>query len=304
MKIILSFIFLLFSLLVMSQTKRDIFLRDSIIKPINYKQVTNKEIYEKTYALLKKMDTEFGYEKDIHFKILEFSYFHNDLDNFKKDLLILIKDYGFKIDYLTTNENYYNDLMNGKLSNWFKKMYLKNHLKWVENNFDKLNDIRALNEINIKDQTLAKLSNVMLDVNLNQSDSIKIYTVIQRLNAENLQLIYKISEKNNCFILSKKFPIIQNNLNSAIIHNFQMNIDDSWNLLYPYIKTAYKNNGIDNVIFQNYDFYRYLKDGYQEFNSYEIEQIPPDFRKNQDPIPLKDVDFFNEFKKEMKWEQL
>lgn len=302
MKINLSFAFLLFSLLVMSQTKRDIFLRDSIIKPINYKQVTNKKIYHKTYDLLKKMDSEFGYEKDIHLKILEFSYFHNDLDNFKKDLLVLVKNYGFKIDYLTTNENYYNDLMNGKLSNWFKKMYLKNHLIWVENNFDKLNDIRALNEINIKDQTLAKLSNVMLDVNLNQSDSIKIYTIIQRLNAENLQLIYKISEKNNCFILSKKFPVIQNNLNSAIIHNFQMNIDDSWNLLYPYIKTAYKNNEIDNVIFQNYDFYRYLKDGYQEFNSYKIEQIPPDFRKNQDPIPLKDVIFFNEFKKEMKWD--
>ncbi|WP_250579755.1 hypothetical protein [Flavobacterium fragile] len=286
----------------MSQTKRDIFLRDSIIKPINYKQVTNKKIYHKTYDLLKKMDSEFGYEKDIHLKILEFSYFHNDLDNFKKDLLVLVKNYGFKIDYLTTNENYYNDLMNGKLSNWFKKMYLKNHLIWVENNFDKLNDIRALNEINIKDQTLAKLSNVMLDVNLNQSDSIKIYTIIQRLNAENLQLIYKISEKNNCFILSKKFPVIQNNLNSTIIHNFQMNIDDSWNLLYPYIKTAYKNNEIDNVIFQNYDFYRYLKDGYQEFNSYKIEQIPPDFRKNQDPIPLKDVGFFNEFKKGMKWD--
>ena len=112
----------------MSQTKRDIFLQDSIIKPINFKQVANQEIYEKTYILLKKMDAEFGYEKDIHLKILEFSYFHNDLDNFKKDLLVLVKDYGFKIDYLTTNENYYNDLMNGKLSNWFKKMYLKNHL--------------------------------------------------------------------------------------------------------------------------------------------------------------------------------
>ncbi len=286
----------------MSQTKRDIFLQDSIIKPINFKQVANQEIYEKTYILLKKMDAEFGYEKDIHLKILEFSYFHNDLDNFKKDLLVLVKDYGFKIDYLTTNENYYNDLINGKLSNWFKKMYLKNHLIWVENNFNKLNDIRALNEINIKDQTLAKLSNVMLDVNLNQSDSVKIYTVIQRLNDENLQLIYRISEENNCFVLSKKFPIVQNNLNSAIIHNFQMNLDDSWNLLFPYIKTAYKNNEIDNVIFQNYDFYRYLKDGYQEFNSYNIEQIPPDFRKNQDPIPLKDVDFLNVFKKEMKWD--
>lgn len=302
MKIILSFSLILFSLLNVAQTKRDFLLKDSIIKPINSKQLLDKNTYKKTYSLLKNIDNEFGYEKDIHFKILEYSYFHNELHDFKSNLTILVKEHGLKVDYLTTNENYYNDLMNGKLSNWFKKMYLKNHLKWVENNFDKLNDIRALNEINIKDQTLAKLSNVMLDVNLNQSDSIKIYTVIQRLNAENLQLIYKISEKNNCFILSKKFPVIQNNLNSAIIHNFQMNLDDSWNLLFPYIKTAYKNNEIDNVIFQNYDFYRYLKDGYQEFNSYKIEQIPPDFRKNQDPIPLKDVGFFNEFKKGMKWD--
>ena len=302
MKIILSFSLLLFSLLNVAQTKRDFLLKDSIIKPINSKQLLDKRVYDKTYFLLKNIDDEFGYEKDIHLKFLEYSYFHNELHDFKSDLTILVKEYGLMLDYLTTNENYYSDLMNGKLSNWFKKMYLKNHLIWVENNFDKLNDIRALNEINIKDQTLAKLSNVMLDVNLNQSDSIKIYTVIQRLNAENLQLIYKISEKNNCFILSKKFPVIQNNLNSAIIHNFQMNLDDSWNLLFPYIKTAYKNNGIDNVIFQNYDFYRYLKDGYQEFNSYKIEQIPPDFRKDQDTIPLKNVDFFNEFKKEMKWE--
>ena len=103
MKIILSYTFLLFSFLVMSQTKRDVFLRDSIIKPFNSRQISNEEIYKKTYALLKKMDTEFGYEKDIHLKILEFSYFNNDLDNFKKDLITLIKDYGFKIDYLSTN---------------------------------------------------------------------------------------------------------------------------------------------------------------------------------------------------------
>lgn len=302
MKIILSFSLLLFSLLNVAQTKRDFLLKDSIIKPINSKQLLDKRVFDKTYSLLKNIDDEFGYEKDIHLKFLEYSYFHNELHDFKSDLTILVKEYGLKIDYLTTNENYYNDLMNGKLSNWFKKMYLKNHLKWVENNFDKLNDIRVLNEINIKDQTLAKLSNIMIGVNLNQSDSIKIYNVIQRLNTENLQLVHKISEKSNCFVLSKKFPIIQNNLNSAIIHNFQMNIDDSWNLLYPYIKTAYKNNEIDSVIFQNYDFYRYLKDGYQEFNSYKIEQIPPDFRKNQNPIPLKDVIFFIEFKKEMKWE--
>ena len=125
MKIILSFSLILFSLLNVAQTKRDFLLKDSIIKPINSKQLLDKNTYKKTYSLLRNIDNEFGYEKDIHFKILEYSYFHNELHDFKSNLTILVKEHGLKVDYLTTNENYYNDLMNGKLSNWFKKMYLK-----------------------------------------------------------------------------------------------------------------------------------------------------------------------------------
>ena len=58
MKIILSFSLLLFSLLNVAQTKRDFLFKDSIIKPINSKQLLDKRVYDKTYSLLMNMDDE------------------------------------------------------------------------------------------------------------------------------------------------------------------------------------------------------------------------------------------------------
>jgi hypothetical protein len=213
----------------------------------------------------------------------------------------LVKEYGFKIDYLNATENYYNDITIGKLATWFKEMYLKNHFIWLNNNFEKLSDIRILNEVNVKDQVIARLSSEIITLELKPSDSVKIHTRIKNLNCENLQLIYDISKKNNVFVLSKKFPIIQNRLNNSIVHNFQTNISKTWELLFPLVKKAYIKNEIDNVIFQNYDFYCFLKNGYQEFNSYKIEQIPKQFRKNNNSIPLKDEKEFVKIKSEFKW---
>jgi hypothetical protein len=85
------------------------------------------------------------------------------------------------------------------------------------------------------------------------------------------------------------------------VHNFQTNISKTWELLFPLVKKAYIKNEIDNVIFQNYDFYCFLKNGYQEFNSYKIEQIPKQFRKNNNSIPLKDEKEFVKIKLEFKW---
>ncbi|MCZ8089428.1 MAG: hypothetical protein O9282_07880 [Flavobacterium sp.] len=301
MKSKILFFYILIGISTFAQTKRDIILKDSIISPINSGSLAIEENYLKTYSLLKKLDAEFGYEKDIHVKILEYSYLQNDSINFKNDLTILVKEYGFKIDYLNATENYYNDITIGKLATWFKEMYLKNHFIWLNNNFEKLSDIRILNEVNVKDQVIARLSSEIITLELKPSDSVKIHTRIKNLNCENLQLIYDISKKNNVFVLSKKFPIIQNRLNNSIVHNFQTNISKTWELLFPLVKKAYIKNEIDNVIFQNYDFYCFLKNGYQEFNSYKIEQIPKQFRKNNNSIPLKDEKEFVKIKSEFKW---
>lgn len=301
MKSIILFFYILIGFSTFAQTKRDIILKDSIISSINSGRLSVKEEYLKSYSLLKKMDAEFGYEKDIHLKFLEFSYLQNDSVNFKNDMTVLTKEYGFKIDYLNATENYYNDITTGKFAAWFKKMYLKNHFIWLENHFEKLRDIRILNEVNVKDQAIARLSSEIITLELKPSDSAKIHLKIKDLNNENLQSIYDISKKNDAFVLSKKFPIIQNRLNNSIVHNFQTNLEKTWELLFPFVRKAYIENEIDNVIFQNYDFYCFLKNGYQEFNSYKIKQIPEQFRKNNNSIPLKDEKEFNKIKSEFKW---
>lgn len=74
MKSTILFFFLLIGFTINAQTKRDFILKDSIISSINSGRLSAKEEYLKAYSLLKKMDAEFGYEKDTHVKILEYSY--------------------------------------------------------------------------------------------------------------------------------------------------------------------------------------------------------------------------------------
>jgi len=180
-------------------------------------------------------------------------------------------------------------------------MYLKNHMIWVSNNFKRLKDIRKLNEINLKDQAISKVASELITMKFNANDSIKIYTAINKINLENINDIIEISKNNNLYAGSKKFPLIQNGINNAMIHNLRDNTKLTWDALFPFIKKAYIKNEIDNVIFQNYDFYCFINNGYQEFNSYKIDQIPPQFKKGKKEIPLKNVSEFEAIKKEFNW---
>lgn len=294
-------LFLFVSIFCFSQTKRDSILKNAVILPINQGFSGNNNNYLKSYSILNQLDLEYGYEKYLHKRMLEYSYRFNDTLSFKSDLTILVKEFGFKIDLLSGDEIYYNAIIDGELSIWFKEMYLKNHLIWLNENFNKLKDLRKLNDSNIKDQALAKLASILINVKLNTNDSITVFNAINRFNLENINVVYEISKKYDIYVNSKKFPIIQNGLDTVLVHNLRDNTDYTWNLLYPYIKKAYINNEVDNVIFQNYDFYCFLKNGYQEFNSYSIEQIPEQFRKNKKEIKLKSTEEFQIIKKEFKW---
>lgn len=294
-------LFLFVSIFCFSQTKRDSILKNAVVLPINQGFSGNDNNYLKSYSILNQLDLEYGYEKDLHKRMLEYSYRFNDTLSFKSDLSTLVKEFGFKIDLLSGDEIYYNAIIDGELSIWFKEMYLKNHLIWLNENFNKLKDIRKLNEVNVKDQVISRLASKLLSIKLNVKDSVDVFSTINNINLENINDVYEISKKHDVYINSKKFPIIQNGLNNVLVHNLRDNTNYTWNLLYPYIKKAYVNNEVDNVIFQSYDFYCFLKNGYQEFNSYIIEQIPEQFRKNKKEIKLKSTEEFQKIKKEFKW---
>lgn len=294
-------VFLLFSFTLFSQSKRDIFIKDSVINYLNDISISNAD-----YNLLKnrifQLDKAYGYETDFHFKLLKQSFKNNDLKFFKQDLIFLIKYYGFNINYLKGNELYFDSILNGSLSKWFRKKYVKNHSKWLKNNLSKSIDIQNMHNLKVKDQVL---SNFVREFNLNKDfDSIQKNIFIQHTNnyyLKNIADLHFTANKYGFLPNSKNFALTYFSYETVLIHNLRENTDTTWDLFFPYFKKAYLNNEITNVVFSNYDFYHYSRYGTQVFNSFSLDQIPESFRKGGSSIPLKDEAFYHAIKKEFKW---
>lgn len=299
----LIFVFLFLSNIICnSQNLRDKIIRDSILPILNSTETLDIGDYNKVKKKIEFLEKEYGFETGLKKRLIEKSFLNGDIVFFKKQLSILTEKYGFDVSYMNENENYYTSIMVGNLSKWFKKMYLKKHTIWLKHNFEKQIDLRKLNEINTKDKILASLYVKVKSIpDLDSVQQNKVITYFNDSYFQNIIEIYAISKRNNFLPNEKNFAVIQNNYNNAIIHNFIENLDRTWGLLFPYFKEAYLNNEIDYVVFKNYDFYCYLKHGYTEFNSYTIDQIPQEFRKNNNDIPLKNNEWYEKIKKEFKW---
>lgn len=287
-----------------AQNSRDIIIKDSVQSILNTDLIHQKTSYLKVKDIIAGLEKQYGYETNLKKRLLEAAYEHNDIDFFKQEITILVKDYGFDVAYLRETENYFTAIMSGSLSKWFKEMYLKNHTIWLDKNFDKQIELRKLNTINEKDQSLTAFAMSVLNVpGLDNHQQEQIKDLLGTYHLKNIEPLTSIVIKRKIFANEKNFAVLQNGFDSALIHNFQFkdNMEHLWELLFPYIKTSYLQYEITNVLFQNYDFYHYQHYGTQVFDSYTIDQIPEQFRKNNEPIPVKDAVWLEKIKKEFKW---
>ncbi|TRW27348.1 hypothetical protein FMM05_01535 [Flavobacterium zepuense] len=287
-----------------AQNKRDIVIKEKILPVLN-SGYEDKAAYNTVKAEVSLLEKGYGHEVLLKRRLLEPAYYHNDINYFKNELTVLVKNHGFDAAYLTGNENYFNAIMKGNLASWFKEMYLKNHTIWLTNNFDKQADLRKLNTINEKDQYITAFAMKVLNIpgiDSLQQETIKNY--LAEYHFKNIEPILTIATKWGVYAGDKSFACIQNGFDTTLIHNFQFekNQREVWEALFPSIKKAYLNNEITDVIFRNYDFYHYLHFGSQVFNSFTLQQMPEQFRKTQTgPIPIKDTKWLEQIKKEFKW---
>ena len=284
------------------QNDRDRFIDDSL------NTLNNIEINLFEYQTLKKniakLESNYGYEPDFKLSLINQSFKVNDLDFFKNELTILVKDYGFKIDYLNESESYFQSIMDGDLSEWFKDMYLTNHFYWLKNNFKKQIDQRKLNELRLKDQLInSYAAKVSLIKNLSVEQQNENLELLGQYFFKNATDLYTISRKNDGLPTAKSFGLIQNNYGIVEIHNLQskFNYEKYLILFLDFYKKAYLNNDINYMFFRNYDNCSYLHTGFQKFGLIKINDIPKEFRKNNEEIKVLDFDFSNAIKKELKW---
>ncbi|UOK42144.1 MULTISPECIES: hypothetical protein [Flavobacterium] len=302
--LLLLIIFFSFSVKTYSQNERDKEIKEKILPFLNSESFYNKTKYDLVKKDLNELAKKYGYETDLQTRLLNASFHHKDTLYFKAQLSILVEKFGYDIRYTSNKELYYYAITEGNMSSWFKKMYIKNHGIWLENNFEKLIDLHKLNQLQIKDQIINKFaSKIYFSSSMSSEQKEIIQKELNSFNLENISELNSIAQKIDYYPNSKRFAVIQNGFQSLLIHNFQQKItmDKTWEYLFPLIKKSYLKFDLDNTIFQNYDFYSYLNNGYQEFNSYTIKDIPIQLRKNENEIPLKSIETFNKIKKEFNW---
>ncbi|MBU2922208.1 hypothetical protein KO504_12715 [Winogradskyella psychrotolerans] len=289
-----------FAYLSYGQTERDIIINDSIYPIIheseNYQNVKNK-IFE--------LEKIYGYEAELKYSLINYSYQYNDIEFFKTELTKLVKNYGFQLIYLNGRESYYKSITKGELAEWFKEMYLKNHFFWLKNNFDKQIDLKKLNDIKEKDQLINKYTRqIWNELELDSTQKAKQNNLISDFYFTNIAELYEITKKNSNYPNSKNFALVQNNLYVAEIHNLQAksNFKRYWTLFYSYFKKAYLNNEITYAIFKSYDQMSFVHFGNQRFGLLEINKIPEIYKKeNLTEVPIVDLEFYWKIKNEFNW---
>lgn len=287
-----------------AQNARDIFIKDSIHPVLNTDAINEKAAYLKVKKNIAVLEKQYGYETNLKRRLLEAAFTHNDLTFFKEEMTLLVRDHGLDAAYFRESESYYTAVMFGSLSQWFKKMYLTEHVVWLDKNFDKQTDLRKLNTMHAKDQALTAFAMSVLNVRgLDSVQQEKIKMLLGGYHLKNFEPLLDIAQKRKMFPNENNFATLQNGYDTTMIHNFQFpaNMDNVWTALFPYIKKAYAQNEITDVIFRNYDFYHYQHYGSQVFDSYTYDKIPNQFRQKQNPIPIKDKVWLNAFKKEFGW---
>lgn len=296
------FLFLL-PLFSFGQTQQDIFIRDSIKTPY-YTIEDRREAYLYTKKNILKLEETTGFNADLRHMLLSDMYQYNDLDLFRSTLEEFVKTYGFHVAYMKGDEPYYNALIRNELADWFKPMYLKNHLIWLEANWDKQVDMRVLNELKTRDQLVNGYAATIQSMpNLNKESKTKVLEYLSEYYTDNAVDLLKITRKHKTFPTSKSFGLIQNDFGVVVIHNIQSKYtyDKYVDYFISYYKEAYVRGEIDYTIFKNIDNYSYVHHNNSIFGLVKADEIPPIYKQIEGEIPIRDSKKLEEYKREFKW---
>lgn len=299
MKRFFTLIFSLSALALFSQNERDSTIHD-IIYPSLYKD------YKLAKSEILKLEETYGYETELKYYLINTSFEEGDLDFFKAELTILVRDYGLNLAYEPKNKSYYKTITTGNLADWFKTMYLKNHVIWLDNNFLKQADLQQLNGLQNKTRMYNKL-HYALDqkVTLDSIQKEEQKKVFEDVSFENLSELYALIRKLDTYPTGKNFALVQNSFALLEYQNFgiERNFEKSWMLFEPFYKKAYLEDAIDYIVYRNYDNYSFIHYKNQRYGLISIFDIPEVYQDDLFSIPIRNLEFANKIKADFNWKK-
>src|SRR5690606_21864479 len=197
--------------------------RDTLASEIIYNLPKEKTAYQNLKTDIKKLEQLEGKPNpEILHNKLRHIYGQNDLAYFKEVLTLLTRNYGFNLSYASGNEPYYEDIINGDLSTWFKEMYIKNHSEWLDENLDKQIDIYRLNTLREKDQLINGISTAFHRSTLFTNEQKEtIEKILDDYSFNNARVLIDISTETDFLPTGNSFALIQKDYNYVELHNLQ-----------------------------------------------------------------------------------
>lgn len=300
--LIISFLVSIFSSTLSAQT-----YRDTLVSEVSHSFPKDITSYNKLKENIKKLEKIEGkHNPEILNSKLRYFFEQNDFDYFKEKLTLLTRYYGYNVSYLSGKENYYESIIYGNLSNWFKEMYIKNHSEWLGENLDKQKTIFELNTLADKDQIVNGIStDIYQSLKLNEEQKQIIDNILDRHSFNNANILLDISSKIGSLPTGNSFSLIQKDYGYVELHNLQRvnNFEKLWTSFYPLYKTSYLNKDISSIKFRTIDFTKYRHDGKQIFNLIKIEDFHESWRRNPDDseIPIDNEEQTKKFRTELGW---
>ncbi|HET8810049.1 MAG TPA: hypothetical protein VFM65_07275 [Flavobacteriaceae bacterium] len=288
------------------QTKRDILLNENIPSLL---ASNNPKDYFKAKNLLLELEETTGFLPQERFQLLNDSFEHQDLSFFKKNLRILTKEYGFNLILLNKGINYYKSLTTGELSLWFRKVYPKDRAKWLRENYEKIPYLKQLNDLAVKDQTLAALWNRINSITLSEESKKKIRSIFLEKTISNFQDFLWICKETQAYPTSKTFSLTQTPYFLVTTHmlktpGYSM---EYLKKIYPYWEEAYLSGNMDYLSFLNFDSQLFLSTGKQYFGLLKTKEIPEYVLKmkglaKEDAVPVLDEENLGQRRKNLGWD--
>lgn len=307
MKYSLLLLFQFFTVFLFSQN-----YRDNVIKEIRKESFrlskNDKQQYLNTKEQILKLESDYGYEVDLKLRLIESSYLHNDLGFFKEQLEILVSNHGFNVAYLSGRESYFDALMNGDLSPWFKAMYLKSHFVWLEKNFEKQIDQRKLHDNEVINKAIQTVvSKVYQTESISEEDKKMVNAKCNEYLFSTVSFLHDLCRKYDQYPTGKNFGIVQTSGFSSNLYlnlSIKENMERTWLLFEPYIRKSYLKHETDYGEYVVYDTFSYIHFGHQKYGLITVEDLPSQLRSTTaeiKSIPIENAFFVDKTKRELGW---
>lgn len=197
---------------------------------------------------------------------------HGDTAFFKREMKMLIRNFGYKMNNYTRYEGFYKDISNGRLTEWFAKTQEVEFERWKKNNPKAYLASEKLELLFQYDQSLIETSLAINDYLLTDERN----AALQQFTNDEYKKVY--DEFISLCVLLNEMP---NNFNSGymggniahliIDHSIsdRILISERWEKIYPYWQTSYMNGHSDDWVLWLYDEASIELFGFQCYNTHK-----------------------------------